>query len=121
MRKKLTFILVILSMLALTITSAFTTPRVTQVSLLSVTFKEEKGVTFRFLMDGDFKKANLKGNVVIDGKTRKLYCNYGGDPAPVVVICTAPGGTAKSAGRPGVVNVAGRSFYFVVPARLPGL
>jgi len=121
MFRKLTFILVILSLMAFTITSAFTSPRVTQIRLLSVSFMEEKGVTFKFLVDGNFKKSSLQGSVVVDGKTRKLYCNYGGDPAPAVVTCTAPGGTAKSAGRPGIINIAGRSFYFIVPARLPGL
>jgi hypothetical protein len=117
MYRKLTFVLVILSMLALLVTSAFTTSRVTNVTLLSVSYLREKGVTFKFLMDGNFKKIDLKGSVFTDGRTIRLYCNYGGDPAPVLVVCTADSGTAKFAGQPATVSVAGRSFYFVIPAR----
>ena len=126
MKKKFIFIFVVLSILALTLTSAFTplktkTPPVLRVSLLSVNFLEEKGVTFKFLVDGDVKKSGLQGKVYVSNKTLRLYCNYSGDATPVTVTCTSAKGTAKFAGASGIVSVAGHSFYFVVPARLPGL
>ena len=117
MNKKLIRILVVLSILALSVTSAFSSPTVTQVKLLSVNYMNEKGVTFKFLVDGNFRKSKLQGNVTVNGKSIKLYCNYGGDSTPVVVVCTAYKGTAKFAGHVGVVTVAGRSFRFVIPAR----
>jgi hypothetical protein len=117
LNKKFVSILVVLSTLAFTFTSAFKTPHVTQISLQSVTYLKEKGVTFKFLANGDFKRSDLQGNVVVNGKSIRLYCNYSGDPAPVVVVCTAAKGTAKLAGNKGIVFIAGRSFLFTVPAR----
>ena len=121
MKIKPIFILIVLSILALTLTSAFTSPRVNKVSLISVRFLEEKGVTFKFRVDGDVRKSDLQGNVLVNGKTLRLYCNYSGDPTPVVVVCTSAKGTAKFAGNVGIVSIAGHSFYFVIPAKLPGL
>jgi len=126
MKKKFIFVFVVLSILALSLTSAFTplktkTPPVLRISLSSVNFLEEKGVTFKFLVDGDVKKSGLQGKVFIGNTVLRLYCNYSGDATPVTVNCTSAKATAKFAGSVGIVSVAGYSFYFVVPARLPGL
>lgn len=117
MNKNFIHVLVILSILAFAFASAFRQPAVTQINLLSVSYLREKGVTFKFLVDGDFKKSDLQGSVLVSGKTLRLYCNYGGDQAPVVVVCTSYKGTAKHAGNLGIVSLAGRAFYFTVPAR----
>jgi len=118
MKKKSVLMLIILSILALTLTAAAKAPHITKVSLESMSFMKEKGVTFKFLVEGDFKKSDLKGKVMVDGNTIKLYCNYSGDAAPVVVTCTAFKGTAaKYAGKLGVVTLVGHSFSFTVPAR----
>lgn len=118
MNKKLIVILVALSIMAFSFTTAFAKPRVIKVSMLSVAFLHEKGVTFKFLVEGDVRKSDMKGNVKIDGKSLRLYCNYSGDSAPVVVVCTSAKGTAaRHAGRFGVVTVAGHAFGFTVPAR----
>jgi hypothetical protein len=109
--------LVILSILAFGFSSAFSSPAVSSVRLLSVNYMKEKGVTFKFKVDGNFKKSDLRGSVLVAGKTLRLYCNYGGDPAPATVTCTSYKGTAKYAGSAGVVSLVGRSFYFTVPAR----
>jgi hypothetical protein len=110
--------LVILSILAFTFTSAFKSPRVIKVNLISVDFQREKGVTFKFWMDGDLRKSDLKGNVLVKGNSLRLYCNYSGDATPTVVVCTSAKGTAaRYAGRLAVVSVAGHSFYFTVPSR----
>ena len=117
MNKKLISMLVILSILAFTFATAFTPPKITRISLLSVNFMREKGVTLKFLVDGNFRKSELQGSVTVDGKSLRLYCNYGGDPAPVVVTCTSAKGTAKFAGGVGLVSIAGRTFRIIVPAR----
>jgi hypothetical protein len=109
--------LVILSIMALTFASAFRSPIITQVSLVSVGYLKEKGVTFKFLVDGKIKKADLKGDVKVDGRTIRLHCNYGGDIAPIVIVCTADKATAKLAGLRGTVTLSGKSFGFTVPAR----
>ncbi len=118
--KRLFVILVLLSILTFTVGSAFKSPAITQIQLLSVSFKEEKGVTFKFLVVGDIRRNDLKGNVLVGSKSLKLYCNYSGDLSPAVVTCTSAKGTAKLAGRYGVVYIAGHTFGFTVPARLPG-
>ena len=118
MNKKLIYMLVIVSILAFSLASAFTSARVITVSLQSVNFLREKGVTFKFMVDGDVRKSDIKGNVVVSGQKLALYCNYSGDPAPVTVTCTSAKGTAaRFAGKFGVVTVAGHSFGFTVPAR----
>jgi hypothetical protein len=118
MKTRFLFTVVILALLAVPLTSAFQKPSVTQIQLLSVSYLKEKGVTFKFMINGDFKKNDLKGTVVVSDKKFRLYCNYFGDAAPTVVICTSDKGTAKYAGKPGYVNIAGRSFWFKVPARI---
>jgi hypothetical protein len=112
------YIIVILALLAVPLTSAFQKPAVTQIQLLSVSYLKEKGVTFKFMIDGDFKKNDLKGTVNVAEKKFRLYCNYFGDAAPTVVVCTSDKGTAKYAGKSGYVTIAGRSFWFKVPARI---
>lgn len=118
--KRLFVILVLLSILTFTVGSAFKSPAITQIQLLSVSFKEEKGVTFKFLVVGDIRRNDLKGNVLVGSKSLKLYCNYSGDLSPAVVTCTSAKGTVKLAGRYGVVYIARHTFGFTVPARLPG-
>ena len=117
MSKRIAFSLVILSILAFLFTSAFKpAPRPVDVTLLSVSYKREKGVTFKFLVDGNVRKSDLKGKVYVSNKALRLYCNYAGDPTPTTVTCTSQKATVKYAGRPAMVVLAGHSYYFVVPA-----
>lgn len=117
MSRKIVFSLIILSILTFLFTSAFTSQRSLNISLQSVAYKREKGVTFKFLVNGDVRKNDLKGNVQISDRRLSLHCNYAGDSTPVVVVCTAQKATAQFAGQPAVVTVAGHSFYFIIPAR----
>ena len=117
MNKKFGF-LVLISILVLVATSAFKAREPLHVSLLSVDFLKEKGVTLKFMVEGDARKSSLKGSIVVAGKTLRLHCNDNGDPTPRVVVCTAQKATAaRYAGKPAVVTLAGYSFYFKVPAR----
>jgi hypothetical protein len=118
LNKKLSLILVIISILAFTFASAFAPARVINISLISTSFLREKGVTFKFLATGDLRKTDFKGSVTVGGQSLKLYCNYSGDPAPTTVTCTSAKGTAaRFAGKTGIVFVGGYSFVFTVPAR----
>jgi hypothetical protein len=122
MHKKMISFLVILSLMSFMFTSAFKPTPPIQISLTSVQFLKEKGVTFKFQMAGNIKRADLKGSVLVGGKTLRLYCNSkAGIKTNSVVVCTSPAGTAKYAGSVGVVFLAGRSFIFITPARLPNL
>ena len=122
MNKKIISMLVVLSLMSFYFTSAFKPAPVQKVTLLSVQFLEEKGVTFKFLMEGQFKKADLKGTVLVSGKELRLYCNAKPETKTSrIVVCTSPAGTAKYAGTLGIVFLAGRSYIFVTPARLPNL
>ena len=114
MNKKLISILVILSMLAFLLTSAFSAPRVTSVSLVSVAFREEKGVTFKFRVDG-FKTQDLKGSVVVDGQTLKLRCGHSGDSTDLLVCISEKATAARFSGHKAVVLLEGYSFWFSIP------
>lgn len=100
MKTKTLFILVILSLFASFIGTAAApstvsaTNSVTNVILLQSTFVEEKGMFFKFQVTGTFKDKDLKGTLLVAGKTIKLRCR-----APVsanIVQCTAPGGTSSN-------------------------
>ncbi len=121
MNKKLTLTLVIISILVFTFASAFNTqPSITGVSLLSVKFQKEKGVTLKFLVTGDFHKKDLQGYILVGGKKVGLFCPYNDIPSPAVVTCHAAQGTAaRYAGRRGMVYLAGVIFPISIPARLP--
>jgi hypothetical protein len=115
MRKKLIFILVLVSLLAVFVTTAAAPVGITRVTLVETVYLREKGVTFRFQMEGNASRNLLQGTITFDGITAKLRCknNHNGQ-----VICTAPGGTAKHAGASGYVTLAGFSFPVVIPARI---
>jgi hypothetical protein len=128
MNKKLLYLLLIISVLATTVGAAATPTTVsaaapsaiTKVTLLQADFMEEKGMIFKFKVEGTFKENQLKGNLRIGGKDIKLRCRYNKNKA--IAQCTAPGGTAANyAGKYAVVSLSGFYFWVLVPKRKPGL
>jgi riboflavin synthase alpha subunit len=115
MSKKLIFILVLVSLLAAMLTTASAAPvGITKVTLLEAVYLREKGVTFKFRIEGKFNQKRLPGTVTFDGKVANLRCNVNDG----LVVCTAPKATAKYAGARGYVTLAGFSFPVVIPARV---
>jgi hypothetical protein len=121
MYKKIVLIMMLLSLLTVTVATAAAPAKITSVQLLSIAFKEEKGVMFKFAVQGDVTKTDLRsGTLFVDGKFVKLHCSY--NAKAHYVWCTAPGGTAKSfAGKWGVVSFGGFTFSVTIPAKGKGL
>jgi hypothetical protein len=84
------------------------------VTLLETIYLKEKGVTFKFLIEGTGNFKKLTGTLNFDGKVGKLHCNVNDN----LVVCTAPKATAQHAGTYGYVTLAGFSFPVVIPARV---
>lgn len=116
------FMLVIVSILATLIgTAAAPMPapapaKIKKVTLVHATFMEEKGMVFKFQVVGTFTEKELKGSLLVKGKTVKLRCRY--NEKSDIVQCTAPGGTATNfAGKTAVVSLNGFNFWVKVPAK----
>jgi hypothetical protein len=122
MKKNVLFILVILSILASMLGTAAAPmadsakAKIESVSLIQATFMKEKGMIFKFQVVGTFTEKDLKGTLLVKGKSIKLRCRY--QTSIDIVQCTAPGGTATSfAGKSAVVSLNGFNFWVQVPAK----
>ncbi len=126
MTKKMLFLLVILSMLAsfsgmaaapmATPMAAPAAAKIEKVTLVQATFMEEKGMIFKFKVVGTFTEKELKGSLLVKGKSIKLRCRY--HAKNDIVQCTAPGGTATNfAGKSAIVSLNGFNFWVKVPAK----
>ncbi len=121
MKTKNLFILVILSLCATLLGTAAApatavTPQasIKRVTLLQTTFVEEKGLFFKFQVTGTFKEKELKGTLLVSGKTIKLRCRA--PKSTDIVQCTAPGGTSVNyAGKSAVVSLNGFGFWITIP------
>jgi len=114
------YLFVILAICASLLGTAATPAKVTpeasikNVTLIQSTFVEEKGMFFKFGVTGTFKEKDLKGTLVVAGKTIKLRCRA--PKSSDIVQCTAPGGTsANYAGRSAIVSLNGFAFWITVP------
>lgn len=122
MRKKLLFMLVIVSFLVSMVGTAATplpTPspaKIKQVTLLQATFMEEKGMIFKFRVVGTFKEEELKGSLRVKGQTIKLRCRN--QRGAELVQCTAPGGTSINySGELAALTLNGFGFWVRVPSK----
>lgn len=122
MKKKFLFIFVILFLfaavagLAAAPMPAPTTAKIERVSLVEATFMKEKGMIFKFKVTGTFSEKELKGSLLVNGKSIKLRCRH--HPKNDIVQCTAPGGTAaKFAGKQAIVSLNGFNFWVSIPAK----
>jgi hypothetical protein len=122
MKKGALLILVILSIFASLIGTAaapMAVPakaKIDNITLLQASFMEEKGMIFKFKVVGTFTEKELKGSLLVKGKSIKLRCRYNADAD--IVQCTAPGGTATNfAGKSGVVSLNGFNFWVKVPTK----
>ena len=120
MKTKNLYILIILAMCASLLGTAATPAKFTpeasikSVTLIQSTFVEEKGMFFKFQVTGTFKEKELKGTLLVAGKTIKLRCRA--PKTSDMVQCTAPGGTsANYAGQSAVVALNGFGFWITVP------
>ncbi|PKN91179.1 MAG: hypothetical protein CVU44_20685 [Chloroflexi bacterium HGW-Chloroflexi-6] len=122
MKKNTLFIFVILSIFASLIGTAaapMAAPakaKIEKVTLVQATFMEEKGMIFKFKVVGTFTEKELKGSLLVKGKSIKLRCRY--NAGADIVQCTAPGGTATNfAGKSAVVSLNGFNFWVKVPSK----
>ena len=115
MSKKLVLMMLLISMLAALFSTAAAPMTVKRITLVETVYLREKGVTFKFQVEGEVKEKELKGYLVLEGKSLKLRCNY--NDGSGLLNCTAPGGTAKYAGSSGYISLAGFSFWVSIPAR----
>jgi hypothetical protein len=115
MSKKLVLTMLLVSLLAVIFATAAAPAVVKRMTLVETVFLREKGVTFKFQVEGNFRESDLKGYLVVEGKSLKLRCNY--NDGAGLLNCTAPGGTAKFAGTSGYITMAGFSFVVYIPAR----
>jgi hypothetical protein len=122
MTKKMLFLLVILSMLASfsgMAAAPMATPaaaKIEKVTLVQATFMEEKGMIFKFKVVGTFTEKELKGSLLVKGKSIKLRCRY--HAKNDIVQCTAPGGTSTNfAGKTALVSLNGFTFWVKVPSK----
>ena len=114
MRKRFMLTLVLISILAALWGVAAAPEQKRSVSLVETNYYREKGVVFKFKLSGEFKDNELKGSVLVDKKTIKVYCvrtKNGG------AQCVAASVTSRLAGKQGIIKFAGYSFAFIVPAR----
>jgi hypothetical protein len=112
MGKKTLIILMLVSVLAAVFATASVIKNIT---LVETAYLREKGVTFKFRIDGEFRESELRGTLALENKTVKLHCNY--NDGAGLLVCTAPSGTAKYAGSQGYITLAGFSFQVVIPER----
>jgi len=121
MKKRLLFMLVILSVLVglFGVAAAPTGKKdeTKSVTFMSVDYYHEKGVVFKFKLTGDFKDSELKGSVQVGKKTIKVYCVRKENDSRANAQCVAPSTTTILAGRLGVITFAGSKFSFTVPKR----
>jgi hypothetical protein len=122
MTKKMLFLLVILSMLAsfsgmaAAPMAAPTAAKIEKVTLVQATFMKEKGMIFKFKVVGTFTEKELKGSLLVKGKSIKLRCRH--HAKNDIVQCTAPGGTSTNfAGKTALVSLNGFNFWVKVPAK----
>lgn len=122
MKNKFFVILIILSIFGSLIGSAaapLSAPekaKIERVTLIESTFLKEKGMVFRFKVTGTFTEKDLKGSLLVQGKTIRLRCRY--QRAMDLVQCTAPGGTSSNfAGKTAVVSLNGFNFWIAVPSK----
>jgi hypothetical protein len=114
MSRKFLFTLTLISMLAAMLTVAAAPAPARRITLVETVYLREKGVTFKFSLEGEFKDRELKGSIQYDGKAGNIHCNYNDKAA--LVVCTAPKATAQHAGATGIVTLAGFSFAVIIPA-----
>lgn len=122
MTKKMLFLLVILSMLAsfsgmaAAPMAAPAAAKIEKVTLVQATFMKEKGMIFKFKVVGTFTEKELKGSLLVKGKSIKLRCRY--HAKNDIVQCTAPGGTSTNfAGKTALVSLNGFTFWVKVPSK----
>ena len=118
MKNKLILIFLTISIMTFLFASAYQTAPGLRIQLLSTSFIKDKGVTFKFLLEGEIHKRDIKGIIVINKKNVKLHCNFEDKKSPISLTCTAFKGTAaKYSGESGIVILAGQPFWFRVPAQ----
>lgn len=122
MKKSILFVFVIISILASLAGIAaapMTAPaaaKIESVTLVQATFMKEKGMIFKFKVVGTFSEKELKGSLLVQGKSIKLRCRY--NKSADIVQCTAPGGTsANFSGKSAVVTLNGFGFWVTVPTK----
>lgn len=120
MKTKIPFILIALSLLvsvvgmAATSAAPLTKTAIKSVTLIRTTFVEEKGMFFEFKITGTFQEKDLKGFLLVDGKTIKLSCRS--QKSETQAQCTAPGGTsANYSGQSAILDLNGYRFWVTIP------
>ncbi|GEM_PF-2345820 len=74
-----------------------------------------KGWTAIFVISGDWKDADLKGNTItVDGKTYDLYCNFRDDAH---ISCTMHHDMGQLIGKPASLFFGGQTFNRGVPVK----
>lgn len=122
MYNRLVLVLTLIAMLVFAFGTAFTTtPAMTNagsrsVKLVSMTYMKEKGIVFKFHLNGSFKKEELRGKILVDKDVRTMRCVL--NDSGVDVLCIAQGATAGlHAGKKAYVFFAGFSFLVTLPDR----
>ena len=109
--------LVIVSLLAFPVTSAFRpvdTPL--SVQLLSASLNG-KGLVFKFMINGTFRPNDLIGSVVVGKQSATLKCNVKSGHENTTLRCTAPLSLPRNVTSYGTVTMSNVSFGFSVQGR----
>lgn len=84
-------------------------------TLVDFVHEPAKGWTAIFVISGDWKEADLKGNTItVDGKTYKLYCNFKDDTH---ISCTMHHDMGQLIGKPAILFFGGQTFTHGVPPK----
>lgn len=117
LNKKIFLVLVIVSLLALPVTSAFRAVDIPiTVQMVSASLSG-KGLVFRFMINGTFRPNDLIGRVTIGNKTVNLKCNVKSGPQDKLLTCSAPLALPRNVTSYGTVVMANHAFGFSVQGR----
>lgn len=111
--KKSLFVLSILSILLLMISTAATPMNLTGVSLIDVDFHPGKGIVLRFNILGD-TKGDFSGVINISGREYNMDCNVNDSG---ILVCVAAGGVGQYSGQAVSGAINGFPFSANLPAK----